>query len=398
MAAGQAAAQGADVTVLEKNKQPGKKILITGKGRCNITNEADQQEFINSFPGNGQFLYSAFNAFNNWELISFFEERGLATKIERGGRVFPVSDKAADVVAVLDRYCRENGVRFEYGSSVDRLITDGDRVNGVKLADGQVIGGDAVIIATGGMSYPGTGSTGDGYKMAEQVGHSLVPPRPALVPLETKEPWVKELQGLTLKNVSVKVMSGEKVLGEEFGEMLFTHFGVSGPIILTLSRLVQSTMDKGQQVKLQIDLKPALTEEQLDARVLRDFEVLKNKQFKNSLNALLPSSLIPVMIALSEISSEKPVHQVSKGERSRLVQLLKGLTVTVTRTRSVKEAIVTAGGVHVKEVNPKTMESKLVKNLYFAGEVLDVDGYTGGFNLQAAFSTGFVAGRNAAQE
>lgn len=397
MAAGTAAGAGARVILIEKNKVPGKKLLITGKGRCNITNEADLPDFIKNFPGNGQFLFSALNNFSNWDLISFFAENGLETKLERGGRFFPVSDRAGDVVEVLENYCRDKGVEFRYSLEAVRLLVEGGKVKGLQLSEGKELEGDAVIIATGGASYPGTGSTGDGYKIAAQVNHRIVPPRPSLVPLETGEGWVKELQGLTLKNVRAKLLADGKAIGEDFGELLFTHFGLSGPIILTLSRGVQECLDRGKKVKVVIDLKPALSEEQLDNRVLRDFDEVKRKQFKNSLGDLLPKSLIPVIIRLSGIPEEKPVHQVSKGERLRLVQLIKALPLTVTAVRPLREAIVTAGGVSTKEINPKTMESKLVKGLYFAGEVIDIDGLTGGFNLQAAFSTGFVAGQRAAR-
>lgn len=397
MAAGKAAEEGARVILFEKNKQPGKKILITGNGRCNLTNEANLHEFVKSFPGNGPFLYSAFSTFSNWDLISFFSERGLEVKLERGGRFFPVTDKAADVVAVLKKYCLEAGVEFRCGETVEEVIIRDSHVKGVKLAGGGEEPGNAVIIATGGMSYPSTGSTGDGYRMAEKAGHTIITPKPALVPLETREDWVKGLQGLTLQNVLVKVIAAGKPVGEESGEMLFTHFGVSGPVILTLSRTVRENLELGQEVVLKINLKPAFTQEQLDNVILRDFEKNRRKQLNNSLGELLSGSLIPVIIRLSNIPGDKPVHQISKRERLKLLALIQGLTITISRSRPLRDAMVTAGGVSVKEINPKTMESKLVQGLYFAGEVIDIDGYTGGFNLQAAFSTGYVAGKAAGQ-
>ena len=395
MAAGQAAARGARVTVLEKNDQPGKKLLITGKGRCNITNTEEMPDFIKYIPGNGQFLYSALARFNNRELVDFFNGLGLETKVERGGRVFPVSDRAGDVVKALVGFCRTQGVEFEYSASVTDIKAPDGHVTSVKLKDGREFVCDAAILATGGASYPGTGSTGDGYRMAEKLGHVIVTPKPALVPLETAEEWVQELQGLSLKNVEATAFNGGKKVGSEFGEMLFTHFGISGPIILTLSRKVTQFLDKGEGVQIKINLKPALTPEQLDARIQRDFISFANKQFSNSLHELLPKSLIPVMIKLSGIPGDKPVHQVAREERQKLAELLQGLVVTVTGTRPLREAIVTAGGVSVKEINPQTMESKLVQGLYFAGELVDVDAYTGGFNLQAAFSMGYAAGINA---
>ncbi len=396
MAAGHAAAAGAEVTVLEKNKLPGKKLLITGKGRCNITNTAELPEFIKQIPGNGQFLYSALNQFGNNDLIRFFNGLGLPTKVERGGRVFPVSDRSRDVVDTLVNFCRTNGVEFIYSAPVEEILTEDGWVAGVRLKDGREYQGGTVILATGGSSYPGTGSTGDGYRMAGQLGHTVTPLKPALVPLETAEEWVRDLQGLTLKNVEATACHQDRKVAREFGEMLFTHFGVSGPIILTISRSIAGLLQEGKQVSLKINLKPALSSEQLDARVLRDFARYVKKRFRNSLNDLLPRSLIPVIVRLSGIPGEKPVHQVTKEERLGLVNLIRELTVTVTRLRPLKEAIVTAGGVSVKEINPQTMESKIVKGLHLAGEVVDVDGFTGGFNLQAAFSMGYVAGKSAA--
>lgn len=398
IAAGQAAAEGAQVTVIEKNDRPGRKLMITGKGRCNITNTEQMPEFLKYIPGNGQFLYSSLSRFNNYDLIDFFNEHGLDTKIERGGRVFPVSDKAEDVVKTLTNFCLSGGVKFNYSLSAAEIIADQGKVTAVRCKNGSNYECDAAIIATGGASYPGTGSTGDGYEIARRLGHALIPLKPALVPLETREEWVKEMQGLSLKNVEVTVIHKGKKAASEFGEMLFTHFGVSGPIILTLSRTIVPLLDKEQGITIELDLKPALTGEQLDARVQRDFTKNARKQFQNSLDELLPKSMIPVMIKLSGIIPDKPVHQITREERLKLVELLKSLTITILRPRSLKEAIVTAGGVSIKEINPKTMESKLVKGLYFAGEVVDVDAYTGGFNLQAAFSMGYAAGKSAAQD
>lgn len=400
MAAGRAAELGADVLVLEKMPQPGRKLRITGKGRCNITAYGDRDNFINNMPGNGAFLYSAFSAFSNYDLISFLHDRGVETKVERGDRVFPVSDDAEEVLKVLQTYVQSNGARFIPNSPAAGIIQEDGRVSGVKTCSGVVHTADCVIVATGGASYPGTGSTGDGYTMAQQLGHAIEPLRPALVPLEAKEDWVKELQGLTLKNVSATAYCGDRLLDKDFGEMLFTHFGVSGPIVLSLSGKIAAALAKpgSGEVHISINLKPALSEEQLDARLQRDFAAVSRKQFKNSLDKLLPNKLIPVFVRLSAIAGEKAVHQITREERRRLVELLTDLSITITKTRPLAEAIVTAGGVRVREINPKTMESKLVQGLYFAGEVIDIDGYTGGFNLQAAFSTGYVAGTSAAQQ
>ncbi len=396
MAAGHAAAAGAEVTVLEKNDVPGKKLLITGKGRCNITNTAELQEFIKQIPGNGQFLYSALNQFDNNNLIRFFNGLGLSTKVERGGRVFPVSDRSRDVVDTLVNFCLAHGVEFIYSAPVEEILTENGHVAGVRLKNGREYEGGAVILATGGSSYPATGSTGEGYRMAEKLGHTVTALKPALVPLETAEEWVRDLQGLSLKNVEATAYSQDRKIAGDFGEMLFTHFGVSGPIILTISRSIAGPLEKGREVSITIDLKPALSPEQLDSRVQRDFAKFAKKQFCNSLNDLFPRSLIPVMVSLSGIPGDKPVHQVTREERQRLVSLTKSLTVTVTKLRPLNEAIVTSGGISVKEINPRTMESKIVKGLYPAGEVVDVDGFTGGFNLQAAFSMGYVAGTSAA--
>ena len=392
MAAIKAAENGASVVLLEKMKRAGKKMLITGKGRCNITNVAEVPEQIKNIPGNGKFLNSCIRAFDNEDVQYFFNGIEVPTKVERGGRVFPVSDKAADVVDAMVLQLHELGVKLYTEVKVSEILVQGNKAVGVKTDDGQKFEAEAVILATGGSSYPGTGSTGDGYKMADKIGHKVVTPLPALVPLELEEEWVKDLQGLSLRNVRVTLFADEKKITDMFGEMLFTHFGVSGPIILSLSRKTAQLLEEGSFVELMIDLKPALSFEQLDARVLRDFEKYQRKEMKNALKDLLPGRLIPPVLDGAYIEPDRMVNSITKEERHRLVNVLKGLLVTVTKTRPIAEAIVTAGGVDVKEINPKTMESKLIKNLYFAGEVVDVDAYTGGYNLQVAFSMGAAAG------
>lgn len=393
LAAGKASQRGHDVTLLEKNDRIGKKILISGKGRCNITNDTDIEGLIENIPGNGNFLYSAFYTFSNQDLIEFLKEYGLETKIERGGRVFPVSDNAKDVNAALLRFLNIAGVNLKLNSPVHEILASEDKIKGVVLKDGSKILCDSVVLASGGASYPGTGSTGDGYTMAKKLGHTIIDLKPSLVPLITEEGWVKELQGLSLKNISITLLNkaGKKIY-TDFGEMLFTHFGVSGPVILSASRHILDY--EYRNVKLVIDLKPALTEDKLDERVQRDFEKYSRKQFKNSLDELLPQKMIPVIIKLSGIDPEKFVNQIRKEERKSLVKLLKNLTITINGSRPIKDAIVTAGGVSTDEINPSTMESKLIEGLYFAGEVIDVDAYTGGFNLTIAFSTGYLAGMN----
>lgn len=401
MAAIAAADKGARVTLLEQNEKTGKKVFITGKGRCNITNACDSEAFFDNVISNGKFLYSAFYQMDNQAVIRFFEDAGCKCKEERGERIFPVSDHSSDVIAALNRQMARRNVEVRLHTRVKELLTEaeesGTKVIGVVLSDGSKLQADRVIIATGGKSYEATGSTGDGYRFAQELGHTIKEIKPALVPFTVKESWCMEMQGLALKNVSVLLQSGKKKIYEGFGEMLFTHFGVSGPLILSASSHYVKKY-AGQEVSLSIDLKPALTREQLDKRILRDFEENKNKQFKNSIDGLLPSKMIPVIIKLSGISPEKKVNEITKEERVALVDLLKNLTMQVTGTRDFKEAIITQGGVHVKEVNPSTMESKLVKNLYFAGEVLDLDAVTGGFNLQIAWSTGYLAGISAAEE
>ncbi len=391
IAAGKAAEKGCDVVLVEKNERVGKKLLISGKGRCNITNDTDIEGLIENTPGNGNFLYSSFYTFSNNDLLDFLKSNGLETKVERGGRVFPISDRSQDVVEALLRYTRDTGVKLMLKTRVIDIKTSNGSVCGVTVSGGQELECDSVIIATGGVSYPGTGSTGDGYAIAEKSGHTIIPVKPSLVPLVVSDEWVKELQGLSLKNVEITIINkkGKKVYSD-FGEMLFTHFGVSGPVILSSSRHI---MDYGyKDVKLVIDLKPALGEDKLDDRVQRDFEKYSRKQFKNSLDDLLPQKLIPVIIKLSGINPEKFVNQITKEERKVVVKVLKNLELNISGSRPVTEAIVTAGGVCTDEINPSTMESKLIKGLYFAGEVIDVDAYTGGFNLTIAFSTGYVAG------
>lgn len=399
MAAITAATQGAAVTLLEKKERVGRKLSITGKGRCNITTAVDQAGLIQGFPGNGRFLYSAFNEFSNRDLIAWFEQRGLKTKVERGNRVFPESDQAEEVVTVLYKNLQKVGVKIQLGCEVERLLLEENHVAGVVCRQGRLAAA-AVVITTGGLSYPGTGSTGDGYRWAAAVGHSIVEPRPGLVPLVVREDWVKELQGLSLKNTrAVAYDSSGKKINEDMGELLFTHFGLSGPIILSMSRDIGEYLYwQHQPVKLELDLKPALSEEKLDERVQRDLDKYSRKIFKNALDELLPGKMIGVIIRLSGIDPAKACHQISRTERLGLVHLLKHLPLTISGTRPIAEAIVTAGGVNVKEIDPKTMQSRLVRGLYLAGEVLDVDGYTGGYNLQAAFSTGYVAGKNAAQD
>lgn len=392
MAAIQAARNGADVTLIEKNSRPGRKIMITGKGRCNVTNASAISEFLENISANREFLYSAFKRFSNKDLMAFFEEAGVPLKVERGERVFPLSDKASDIVDALKRELGRNRVKVTYGQQVIEILTMNGKVSGARTKD-SIFPADSAIIATGGASYPATGSTGDGYRLALVLGHSVVDPEPALVPLEAAEKWVKDLRGLSLRNVKATLEHNEKVTASEFGEMLFTHFGVSGPIILTLSGKAVKLLKEGRgKVNLSIDLKPALNPEEMERRLIRDFEKFSRKQYRNALGELLPKMLIPVIVHLSGIEETKFVNQITEEERDRLARLLKDVRLTLTKARPIEEAIVTAGGVSVKEVNPKTMESKIIPGLYFAGEVLDLDANTGGFNFQIAFSTGYAAG------
>ncbi len=397
MAAGTSSHMNAETIVLERNERPARKLMITGKGRCNVTNNcASLQELISNVPRNGRFLYGAFSRFMPADVIEFFESRGVELKTERGNRVFPVSDNAADIVDALAVYAKERA-RFLTGRATKLIIEDG-AVKGVETESGEVIYAEKIIIATGGLSYPGTGSTGDGYELAKQAGHKITELVPSLVPLEIHEGFCSDLMGLSLRNTAIKVIDTEsgKTIYTDFGEMLFTHFGVSGPMILSASAHMRNM--KSGKYKIYIDLKPALTTEQLDARILRDFSENTNKNFINALNSLLPKKLVPVIVKLSGISLSTKVNQITKEQRKNLAQLLKGMCITVTAFRPVAEAIITSGGVDISQINPKTMESKLVKGLYFAGEVIDTDAYTGGFNLQIAFSTGRLAGISAAEE
>ena len=397
--AGIAAAQnGAQATIIEKMRRPGKKMLITGKGRCNITNNCDLQEIIKNIPGNGRFLNSALCRFTNQDIVQMLEDNGLPTKVERGGRVFPVSDKAVDVVDTLVKIFKDYGGRLLLDTKVKSIAAEFGKIKGVVTEDGQRFEADAVILAAGGSSYPGTGSDGSGVKLAKAVGHSIVPLKPCLVPLESDSPYIPDLQGLSLRNIEGTVYAGGKKIGAEFGEMLFTHFGVSGPIILSLSKCVAEAIAAGaQDIELHIDLKPALDKDKLDARLQRDFVQYSRKQMVNGMKDLLPQRLIAPVLDEAFIDEEKFVNQLSRAERQRIVDVLKAFVVPITGTRPLAEAIVTAGGVSLKEIDPKTMESKLVKGLFIAGEVMDIDGYTGGYNLQAAFSTGYAAGTFAAQ-
>lgn len=391
IAAYAASCQGHAVTVLEQNEKLGKKLFITGKGRCNITNAGDMDNLFANVMSNRKFLYSAFYTFDNEQVLSFFENQGLRTKVERGNRVFPLSDHSSDVIAALSRALKSQNVDIRLHTKVQSLLIRDEAACGVVLSDGKTVEADDVIVATGGISYPSTGSTGDGYRMAEESGHALVECTPSLVPFETKEDWVKDLQGLSLRNVTVSIYHGKKKLYEDFGEMLFTHFGVSGPLILSASGMIKPVQFK-QELCMYIDLKPALDAEQLDKRILREFDAAMNKQFKNVIGSLMPAKMIPVVIRLSGIDPDKKVNEVSREERQHLVQLLKRLPLTINGLRGWNEAIITKGGVSVKDINPSTMESKKVSHLFFCGEVLDLDALTGGYNLQIAWSTGYLAG------
>lgn len=396
MAAISAAECGARVSLLEKNEKLGKKLFITGKGRCNLTNAADIEEFFRAVISNPKFLYSAFYSFTNEQTIAFFESLGLKTKVERGGRVFPQSDHSSDVISALSRELSRRKADVLLHTEVKELIIEEGRAAGVLLSSGKKLYADAVIVASGGISYPSTGSTGDGYRFAESCGHRVTELSPALVPMEVKEWYAKELMGLSLRNIQIRITEGKKKLYEEFGEMLFTHYGVTGPVILSASSVIGNRL-KQKELTLHIDLKPALSEEQLDKRVLREFEANHNRQFKNAVDSLFPAKLKPVMVELSEIPEDKKVHEITKEERLRFVRLIKDFTMTLTNLRGYNEAIITKGGVSVKEVDPGTMESKKVSGLYFAGEVLDLDAVTGGYNLQIAWSTGYLAGMSAAE-
>jgi flavoprotein family protein len=392
-----------DVTILEKMNMLGRKLLITGKGRCNITSSIPIDEFIKNVPGNGKFLYSCLNNFTNEDILNILKEEGLQTKVERGNRVFPITDKSQDVLQALLNRLKKLKVKIEVGANVKEILTEQDIANGVKYIQGgkeKVLKADKVILATGGKSYSATGSTGDGYELAKKVGHTVTEIKPSLVPISTKGKDLeicRRMQGLSLKNVAIKIKDAKnnKIIYEDFGEMIFTHFGVSGPVILSgsahLLRYKKEDIRQGN-IKLIIDLKPALDVQKLDDRILRDFSLEKNKIFKNSLDNLLPQKMISTVIELSGIDQNKKVNEITREERVRLVQLLKNFEITLHDFRPIEEAIITAGGISIKEINPKTMESKLIKGLYFAGEIIDVDAYTGGFNLQIAYSTGYTAG------
>ena len=390
MACHAAAMCGHQVTLLEKNEKLGKKIYITGKGRCNLTNASDMEVLFANVMSNRKFLYSAFYTFDNNQVIDLFEMNGMATKTERGNRVFPVSDHSSDVISTMAKVLKNDNVEVKLNTTVQSLIIKENKACGV-IVNGKEISADNVILCTGGLSYPSTGSTGDGYEFAKKAGHRITDCTPSLVPFNIREEWVKDLQGLSLKNSAITIYDEKKKLYSDFGEMLFTHFGVSGPMILSASGNIKAG-EFAKPLKLVIDLKPAMTEEQLDKRILRDFDENKNKQFRNSVSKLLPSKLIPIIIDLSGIDPDKKVNEISKEERSHFVHLLKNLTMTINGLRGWNEAIITKGGINVKDVNPSTMESKLVSNLFFAGEVLDLDAMTGGYNLQIAWSTGYLAG------
>lgn len=394
MAAIMAARNGQEVHLYEKNDRLGKKLFITGKGRCNVTNAGDMENLFDSVRTNSKFLYSAFYSFSNEQVMELFEQLGVRLKVERGNRVFPVSDHSSDIVRALQKELNRLGVCVNLNSEISNIYANEAGFDSIQLKNDERIKGDALILATGGVSYPLTGSTGEGLQMAEKLGHKIVELTPSLIPMITKEDWVKEVQGLALKNVTVTIKQGKKQLYSDFGEMLFTHFGISGPLILSGSSYVTGAIKKGP-LEVYIDLKPALTEEQIDARLLREFDEAKNKQFKNVLNGLFPQKLIPIMISLSGITPEKKVNEITKEERNHFGKVIKNLPLTVTAFRGIEEAIITKGGVSVKEVNPSTMESKKVPKLYFAGEMLDLDALTGGYNLQIAWSTAYLAGQNA---
>lgn len=393
MAAYAAAERGHSATLLEQNEKLGKKLYITGKGRCNVTNACEQDKFFDHIVSNPKFLYSAFYGFDNRQMMRLLNEAGCKLKVERGERVFPVSDHASDVTAALQRLMRQKDVAIRLHARVKELLIKDKKICGARLANGEEVKADAVVLATGGMSYPTTGSTGDGYLMAENLGHTRKPCVPSLVPFTLAEGWCADLEGLSLKNVTLTMKENEKVRYQGFGEMLFTRFGISGPLVLQASSYYHKCRQP-EAVMLSLDLKPALSAEQLDKRIVRDFEQNLNRQFKNALSGLLPARLIPVVIAQCNIGSEKKVNEITKEERRRLVFSLKGLPLHVTGTGGFEEAVVTQGGISVKEVNPSTMESKLVDGLYFAGEILDLDALTGGFNLQIAWSTGYLAGKS----
>ncbi len=395
-----AAEQNNKVTILEKMDSLGKKLLITGKGRCNITNAAEMEEFMKNIPENSKFLYSAFNKFTNKDIVEFLNKQGVATKVERGDRVFPVSDSAKSVLDALRKRLKELNVQIKYNFDVSKILEKEGTVIGVEGRNGEKFFADKIILATGGKSYPVTGSTGDGYEIAKKLGHTITEIKPSLVPLtcENKSKMLcQQMQGLSLRNVSIKITCDDKTIYEDFGEMLFTHYGLSGPIILSASAIlvryknIENLLREGK-IKIKIDLKPALDNEKLNNRILRDFEELKNKQFKNSLEKLLPRKMIEPVISITGIDENKRINEITKEERRKIVNVLKNFELTLSGFRTIDEAIITSGGISIKEINPKNMESKIIKGLYFAGEIIDLDAFTGGFNLQIAWSTGYTAG------
>lgn len=386
-----AAKNGCQVTLFEKNEKLGKKLYITGKGRCNVTNDCSPEELLQAVMQNAKFLYSAFYTFNSQDMMAFLEDAGTPLKTERGNRVFPCSDHSSDIIHALERKLKEYGVYIHLNTPVKNLILENGKAAGVCLFDGSIHKSDAVVIATGGLSYPSTGSTGDGYKFAEEAGHKVTDLSPSLVPLHTEEDYIPKMAGLSLKNVELTIKKGRKVLFKDFGEMMFTHTGITGPLVLSASAVIGKELKKNGTLSAFLDLKPALTLEQLDARILREFESAKNKQFKNVIGVLFPSSLTPVMLEIGGVLPEKPIHEISREERQRFGSLIKAFPFTINGLGEFKEAVITRGGVSVKEIHPGTMESKLVQNLYFIGEVLDLDAVTGGFNLQIAWSTAYLA-------
>ena len=392
MMAAIAASKSNSVILIEKNEKLGKKLFITGKGRCNVTNNKDISEFFDYIPCNPNFLYSSFYTFTNENVKEFFEGCGVKLKVERGDRIFPESDKSSDIIKALQNKLYENKVKVMLNTKVSDIIREGDVITGLKLEDGSIIKGDHYIICTGGASYPQTGSTGDGYDFSKELGHTVTNIKPSLVPMVAKEEWIKELQGLSLKNIEIKFMQNKKVVYKEFGEMLFTHFGISGPVVLSASAKIPE--GKIKDMKAFINLKPALSEEELDKRLQKDFKKYTNKDFKNCLGDLLPSKLIDIIIELSNIDSHKKVNLITKEERKRLGELISNFELNITGYRPIAEAIITSGGVKTKEIDPSTMKSKVIENLSFAGELIDIHGFTGGYNLQIAFSTGYVAGRS----
>ena len=399
MAAISASEAGKKVIILEKNEKLGKKLFITGKGRCNVTTACPPEEFLNHVMTNPRFLYSSFSRFNNEDMIAFLNTAGLKTKVERGQRVFPFSDHSSDVIQTLKRQCEKNRVIIRYHARVTDILLNDEQTafSGVRLEDGEIITGESLIMACGGNSYASTGSNGEGYLLAESIGHTIKSVYPSLVPFVMKETWCKDLMGLTLKNVSITVKNGKKSIYEGFGEFLFTHFGVSGPLVLTASTCLgkyQKPLEEGK-LRLILDMKPSLTMEQMEKRFLREFDTYRNKNISNVIERMLPKKMVPIFLQIADIPEDKKVHSISKKERHRMMELMKGLEMHIEGVRTFDEAIVTRGGVNVKEVSPTTMESKLVKNVYFAGEMLDLDAVTGGFNLQIAWSTGYVAGQNA---